>query len=53
MDPVIVIFGFGIGLLIGPLAVSMFLSLLSMYHRDFSPLSATNGSRPGASHRGG
>lgn len=26
-----------IGLLVGPLAVSMFLSLLSMYHRDFSP----------------
>jgi predicted PurR-regulated permease PerM len=26
-----------IGLLIGPLVVSMFLSLLSMYHRDFSP----------------
>ena len=27
----------GIGLLVGPLVVSMFLSLLSMYHRDFSP----------------
>jgi predicted PurR-regulated permease PerM len=27
----------GIGLLLGPLVVSMFLSLLSMYHRDFSP----------------
>ncbi|MEO7734950.1 MAG: AI-2E family transporter, partial [Kofleriaceae bacterium] len=26
-----------IGLLVGPLAVSMFLSLLSIYHRDFSP----------------
>ncbi|HEY5949418.1 MAG TPA: AI-2E family transporter [Kofleriaceae bacterium] len=26
-----------IGLLVGPLVVSMFLSLLSMYHRDFSP----------------
>lgn len=26
-----------IGLLLGPLAVSMFLALLSMYHRDFSP----------------
>ncbi len=26
-----------IGLLLGPLVVSMFLSLLSMYHRDFSP----------------
>jgi predicted PurR-regulated permease PerM len=27
----------GIGLLVGPLAVSMFLSLLTIYHRDFSP----------------
>lgn len=27
----------GIGLLIGPLAVSMFLALLTIYHRDFSP----------------
>lgn len=27
----------GIGLLVGPLVVSMFLALLSMYHRDFSP----------------
>ncbi|HZJ64229.1 MAG TPA: AI-2E family transporter, partial [Kofleriaceae bacterium] len=27
----------GIGLLLGPLVVSLFLSLLSMYHRDFSP----------------
>jgi predicted PurR-regulated permease PerM len=26
-----------IGLLIGPLVVSMFLSMLAMYHRDFSP----------------
>lgn len=26
-----------IGLLVGPLAVSMFLSLLAIYHRDFSP----------------
>jgi predicted PurR-regulated permease PerM len=26
-----------IGLLVGPLAVSMFLSLLTIYHRDFSP----------------
>jgi predicted PurR-regulated permease PerM len=26
-----------IGLLVGPLAVSMFLALLAMYHRDFSP----------------
>jgi predicted PurR-regulated permease PerM len=26
-----------IGLLVGPLVVSMFLALLSMYHRDFSP----------------
>ncbi|MDQ3340794.1 MAG: AI-2E family transporter [Myxococcota bacterium] len=26
-----------IGLLVGPLVVSMFLSLLSMYHRDYSP----------------
>ncbi len=27
----------GIGLLVGPLAVSMFLALLTIYHRDFSP----------------
>ena len=27
----------GIGLLVGPLAVSMLLSLLTIYHRDFSP----------------
>jgi predicted PurR-regulated permease PerM len=27
----------GIGLLVGPLAVSMFMSLLTIYHRDFSP----------------
>jgi predicted PurR-regulated permease PerM len=27
----------GIGLLVGPLVVSMFLALLAMYHRDFSP----------------
>ena len=26
-----------IGLIVGPLVVSMFLSLLQMYHRDFSP----------------
>jgi predicted PurR-regulated permease PerM len=26
-----------IGLLVGPLVVSMFLALLSIYHRDFSP----------------
>jgi len=26
-----------IGLVVGPLAVSMFLSLLTIYHRDFSP----------------
>jgi predicted PurR-regulated permease PerM len=27
----------GIGLLVGPLVVAMFLALLRMYHRDFSP----------------
>jgi predicted PurR-regulated permease PerM len=27
----------GIGLLVGPLAVSMFMSLLTIYHRDLSP----------------
>ena len=26
-----------IGLLVGPLVVAMFLALLRMYHRDFSP----------------
>jgi predicted PurR-regulated permease PerM len=36
-----------IGLLVGPLAVSMFMSLLSMYHRDFSPQKAQNPDMPG------
>ena len=36
-----------IGLLIGPLVVSMFLSLLSMYHRDFSPQKRQNPEVPG------
>jgi predicted PurR-regulated permease PerM len=36
-----------IGLLIGPLVVSMFLALLSMYHRDFSPQKAQSPAVPG------
>jgi len=36
-----------IGLLIGPLVVSMFLSLVSMYHRDFSPQKRQVPSVPG------
>lgn len=37
----------GIGLLVGPLAVSMFLSLLTIYHRDFSPQKRAVRAMPG------
>jgi predicted PurR-regulated permease PerM len=37
----------GIGLLVGPLAVSMFLALLTIYHRDFSPQKAGVPAVPG------
>jgi len=36
-----------IGLLVGPLVVSMFLSLLAMYHRDFSPQKRETPTVPG------
>lgn len=36
-----------IGLLVGPLVVSMFLALLAMYHRDFSPHKRTVPTVPG------
>jgi predicted PurR-regulated permease PerM len=36
-----------IGLLLGPLVVAMFLSLLRMYHRDFSPRTSRTPSVPG------
>ena len=36
-----------IGLLVGPLVVSMFLSLLAMYHRDFSPQKRETPAVPG------
>lgn len=36
-----------IGLIVGPLVVSMFLSLLSMYHRDYSPHKKHVPSMPG------
>jgi predicted PurR-regulated permease PerM len=37
-----------IGLVVGPLVVSMFLSLLQMYHRDFSPQKQEVPSVPGS-----
>lgn len=37
-----------IGLLVGPLAVSMFLALLTIYHRDFSPQKGGVPAVPGA-----
>jgi predicted PurR-regulated permease PerM len=37
----------GIGLLIGPLVVSLFLALLRMYHRDYSPADRRIPSVPG------
>lgn len=37
-----------IGLLVGPLAVAMFLALLSIYHRDFSPQKRQSPAFPGA-----
>lgn len=36
-----------IGLVVGPLVVSLFLSLLAMYHRDYSPQKAANPPLPG------
>lgn len=42
-----------IGLVIGPLVVSWFLSLISIYHRDYSPQKAQNPSVPGLAPGGG
>jgi hypothetical protein len=38
-----------IGLIIGPLAVSMFLALIAMYHRDYSPNKTSEPEIPGIS----
>jgi hypothetical protein len=36
-----------IGLLLGPLTVSLFLAMLRMYHRDYTPSDATVPAIPG------